>query len=60
MRFQRDAMALTLAGDEAPFKDVAREAMRTEAGKIVPGFDQVTSLLRKSMPDRDHGSAQSD
>jgi len=30
MRFQRDAMALTLAGDEAPFEPVARQAMRTE------------------------------
>ncbi|MGF1527595.1 MAG: HAD family hydrolase [Candidatus Competibacterales bacterium] len=30
MRFQRDAMALTLAGDQAPFEPVARQAMRTE------------------------------
>jgi len=30
MRFQRDAMALTLAGDEAPFEPVARQALRTE------------------------------
>ncbi|MCC5870339.1 MAG: HAD family hydrolase [Gammaproteobacteria bacterium] len=31
MRFQRDAMALTLAGDTAPFEPVARQAMRTES-----------------------------
>ena len=30
MRFQRDAMALTLAGDAAPFEPVARQALRTE------------------------------
>jgi len=30
MRFQRDAMALTLAGDDAPFEPVARETLRTE------------------------------
>lgn len=30
MRFQRDAMALTLAGDEAPFEAVAREALLVE------------------------------
>jgi len=30
MRFQRDAMALTLAGDIAPFEPVARQALRTE------------------------------
>ncbi|MFO7993826.1 MAG: HAD-IA family hydrolase [Marinobacter sp.] len=30
LRFQRDAMALTLAGDEAPFEAVARESLRTE------------------------------
>lgn len=30
MRFQRDAMALTLAGDPAPFEPVARQALRTE------------------------------
>ncbi|TGN40271.1 HAD family hydrolase [Marinobacter confluentis] len=30
LRFQRDAMALTLAGDPAPFEAVAREALRTE------------------------------
>ena len=29
MRFQRDAMALTLAGDAAPFEPVARQALRT-------------------------------
>lgn len=31
MRFQRDALALTLAGDDAPFEPVARQALRTEA-----------------------------
>ncbi|KEF31278.1 haloacid dehalogenase, type II [Marinobacter nitratireducens] len=30
LRFQRDAMALTLAGDAAPFEAVARESLRTE------------------------------
>lgn len=30
LRFQRDAMALTLAGDKAPFEAVARESLRTE------------------------------
>lgn len=30
MRFQRDAMALTLAGDSAPFEAVAKESLRTE------------------------------
>jgi len=30
MRFQRDAMALTLSGDAAPFEPVARQALRTE------------------------------
>jgi hypothetical protein len=30
MRFQRDAMALTLAADKAPFEPVAREVLRTE------------------------------
>ena len=29
MRFQRDAMALTLAGDAAPCEPVARQALRT-------------------------------
>src|SRR6056297_201988 len=47
MRFQRDAMALTLAGDDAPFEPVAREAMRTETrqrmseadiGYVLEGF----------------------
>lgn len=31
MRFQRDAMALSLAGDPAPFDLVARQALRTES-----------------------------
>ena len=31
MRFQRDAMALSLAGDAAPFDAVARQALRTES-----------------------------
>ncbi|MFC4258550.1 HAD-IA family hydrolase [Marinobacter lacisalsi] len=30
MRFQRDAMAMTLAGDAAPFEPFARQALRTE------------------------------
>lgn len=61
MRFQRDAMALTLAGDAAPFEPVAREALRTEtqhklseadidhvlAGfATLPAFDDVTPALR--------------
>ncbi|WP_019813167.1 haloacid dehalogenase type II [Saccharomonospora saliphila] len=32
LRFQRDAMALSLAGDRAEFRAVARQALRTESG----------------------------
>lgn len=61
MRFQRDAMALTLAGDAAPFEPVAREALRTEtqhelsaadidhvlAGFVtLPAFDDAAPALR--------------
>ncbi len=61
MRFQRDAMALTLAGDAAPFEPVARQALRTEArGKLseadidyvldgfatLPAFDDVPPALQ--------------
>ncbi|GAA4880224.1 haloacid dehalogenase type II [Actinomycetospora straminea] len=35
MRFQRDAMALTLAGDVAPFDAVARDALRVESGRTM-------------------------
>ncbi|MCF6526062.1 HAD-IA family hydrolase [Streptomyces sp. JJ36] len=61
LRFQRDAMALTLAGDEAVFEPVARQAMRTEtqhtlseagidhvlAGfATLPAFDDAAPALR--------------
>ncbi len=61
MRFQRDAMALTLAGDKAPFEPVARQALRTEtrhtlseseieyvlAGfSTLPTFDDAVPALR--------------
>jgi 2-haloacid dehalogenase len=39
MRFQRDAMALTLAGDEAPFEPVARQALRTETRHMLNDAD---------------------
>ncbi|MGK7297367.1 MAG: haloacid dehalogenase type II [Candidatus Wenzhouxiangella sp. M2_3B_020] len=39
LRFQRDAMALTLAGDEAPFEPVARQAMRTESQQAMSEAD---------------------
>lgn len=39
MRFQRDAMALTLAGDAAPFEAVAREALRTETQHTISEAD---------------------
>jgi len=39
MRFQRDAMALTLAGDAAPFEPVARQAMRTETRHSISEAD---------------------
>lgn len=62
MRFQRDAMALTLAGDKAPFEPVARQALRTEtkhrlseteiehvlAGfATLPTFDDAAPALKK-------------
>lgn len=61
LRFQRDAMALTLAGDAAPFEPVARQALRTEtqhtlseadidqvlAGfATLPAFDDAAPALR--------------
>lgn len=39
MRFQRDAMALTLAGDTAPFGPVARQALRTETRHVLSEAD---------------------
>ncbi|MBT8107886.1 MAG: HAD-IA family hydrolase [Gammaproteobacteria bacterium] len=39
MRFQRDAMALTLAGDAAPFEPVARQALRTETRHMLSETD---------------------
>lgn len=39
MRFQRDAMALTLAGDAAPFEPVARQALRTETRQALSEAD---------------------
>lgn len=62
LRFQRDAMALTLAGDTAPFEAVARESLRTETKHtlserdieyviegfaILPTFDDAAPALRK-------------
>ena len=61
MRFQRDAMALTLAGDAAPFQPVARQALRTETRHTLseadidhvlggfatlPAFDDAVPALR--------------
>ena len=61
MRFQRDAMALTLAGDAAPFDPVARQALRTETRRrlseadidyvlagfaTLPAFDDAAPALR--------------
>lgn len=61
LRFQRDAMALTLAGDEAPFEPVARQALRTESKQTLdeaeidhilagfgeaPTFDDAAPALR--------------
>lgn len=61
MRFQRDAMALTLAGDPAPFEPVARQALRTETQQTLgetdidhvlagfatlPAFDDAAPALR--------------
>lgn len=39
MRFQRDAMALTLAGDFAAFTPVARQALRTETQHTITEAD---------------------
>ncbi|GGC69049.1 HAD-IA family hydrolase [Hoyosella rhizosphaerae] len=62
MRFQRDAMALTLAGDVADFKRTARQSLRTETKQTmsdddiayvlkgfatVPAFPDATPALRK-------------
>ncbi len=61
MRFQRDAMALTLAGDPAPFEPVARQALQTETRQLLseadidhvldgfatlPAFDDAAPALR--------------
>lgn len=62
MRFQRDAMALTLAGDNADFTATARQALRTETKQAmsedaiahvlegfskVPAFPDALPALRK-------------
>ncbi|MBS3804833.1 MAG: HAD-IA family hydrolase [Oleiphilaceae bacterium] len=62
MRFQRDAMALTLAGDKAPFMQVARQALRIETEQrlsdadiehvlagfaTLPTFDDAAPALRR-------------
>lgn len=62
LRFQRDAMALTLAGDAAPFEAVARESLRTETKltlserdieyvidgfSSLPTFDDAAPALKK-------------
>ena len=62
MRFQRDAMALTLAGDVADFTATARQALRTETKQAmsedaishvlegfakVPAFSDAAPALRK-------------
>ncbi|MCR9189436.1 MAG: HAD hydrolase-like protein [Alteromonadaceae bacterium] len=62
LRFQRDAMALTLAGDPAPFEPLARESLRTETKytlderdieyvvegfSSLPTFDDAAPALRK-------------
>lgn len=39
LRFQRDAMALTLAGDLADFTAVARQALNTETKQAMPDRD---------------------
>jgi len=53
LRFQRDAMALTLAGDPAPFEPLARESLRTETkytlnerdiGYVVEGFSTLPTF----------------
>lgn len=62
LRFQRDAMALTLAGDTAPFEAVARESLHTETKytlserdieyviegfSTLPTFDDAAPALKK-------------
>ncbi len=62
LRFQRDAMALTLAGDTAPFEALARESLRTETKytlserdieyviegfATLPTFDDAAPALKK-------------
>jgi 2-haloacid dehalogenase len=62
LRFQRDAMALTLAGDVADFTSTARQALRTETKQamstdaiehvlegfaMVPAFSDALPALRK-------------
>ena len=62
LRFQRDAMALTLAGDPAPFEPLARESLRTETKytlnerdieyvvegfSTLPTFDDAAPALKK-------------
>lgn len=62
LRFQRDAMALTLAGDKAPFEPLARESLRTETKltlserdieyvvegfATLPTFDDAAPALKK-------------
>lgn len=62
LRFQRDAMALTLAGDTAPFEAVARESLRTETKytlserdieyvvegfSTLPAFDDAAPAMKK-------------
>ncbi|MGF2733757.1 HAD family hydrolase [Marinobacter sp. DUT-1] len=62
LRFQRDAMALTLAGDTAPFEALARESLRTETKytlserdieyviegfSTLPTFDDAAPALKK-------------
>lgn len=62
LRFQRDAMALTLAGDTAPFDALARESLRTETKytlserdieyvvegfSTLPTFDDAAPALKK-------------
>lgn len=62
LRFQRDAMALTLAGDKAPFDAVAKESLRTETKQTLsegdveyvvdgfstlPTFDDAAPALKK-------------
>ncbi len=62
LRFQRDAMALTLAGDQAPFEPLARESLRTETRytlserdveyvvegfSSLPTFDDAVPALKK-------------